>query len=66
MARIPQRMEMSTVRRNLLTKKNYTPYCGALCAKMPRTYFTGKQFKCSDCNWESSFEEEFIEKYKAK
>ena len=29
---------------------------------MPRTYFTGSQFKCHKCNWESSFEPEFIEK----
>jgi hypothetical protein len=56
---------MSIVRENLLTRKGYTPYCGSVSCflRMPRSYFNGKQFQCG-CGWESSFEAEFIEKYK--
>lgn len=56
---------MSIVRRNLMTVKGYTPYCGSTeCSTMPRTVWTGKQFKCTNCSWESSFDAEFIERYK--
>lgn len=57
---------MTTVRKNLLTRLEYTPYCGNIkCKDVPRTSFNGKQFKCSSCGWESTFEQEFIDKYKA-
>lgn len=56
---------MSIVRENLLTRLEYTPYCGnEKCKDMPRTSFNGKQFKCGSCHWESKFEQEFIEQYK--
>jgi len=56
---------MSIVRINLLTRKGYTPYCGAenCHLRMPRTAFNGKQFQCG-CGWQSKFEAEFIEEYK--
>jgi hypothetical protein len=56
--------DLSTVRRNMLTRKNYTPYCGngsGNCA-MPRTMFDGFQFQCQ-CGWRSSFEPAFIARY---
>lgn len=57
---------MSLVRENLLTQLNYTPYCGnASCVfSMPRTAFNGNQMECR-CGWQSQFEPEFIEQYKA-
>ena len=57
---------MSIVRDNLLKRPGYTPYCGnATCGyHWPRTEFNGKQFTCQ-CGWRSSFEPEFIDKYKA-
>ncbi|AXT40230.1 hypothetical protein D1814_16895 [Alteromonas sp. BL110] len=55
---------MSLVRENLLSRLNYTPYCGGECCKvMPRTSFNGSQFQCSSCGWVSRFEPEFIETY---
>lgn len=56
---------LSTVRKNLLTRPNYTPYCGSdLCHhRMPRTRFNGEQFECR-CGWVSQYDEEFIEEYK--
>ena len=56
---------MSIVRNNLMTQKNYTPYCGNIkgCS-MPRTKFNGKQFDCPCCKWQSMFEEKFITEYK--
>jgi len=58
---------MSTVRRNLMSSAGYTPYCGneRCFLNMPRTRFTGSQFAC-DCGWRSTFEAEFIDRYKAK
>jgi hypothetical protein len=55
----------SLVRRNLLTEKGYSPYCGAekCFAHWPRTVFNGKQFRCR-CGWESQFDADFIERYK--
>lgn len=56
---------MSVVRENLLTRKGYTPYCGAGAScglRMPRTFFNGEQFACW-CGWQSSFEPEFIDEY---
>ncbi len=60
-------MALSTVRRNLLERPGYTPYCGNTACRlgMPRSVFDGQQFDCS-CGWRSSFEAEFIEQYKAK
>jgi len=57
---------MNVVRRNLLTERGYTPYCGGEnCTRgMPRTTFYGGQFVCP-CGWRSKFEPEFIEQYKA-
>lgn len=58
-------MADSIVRRNLLTRLGYTPYCGnsGCFARWPRTTFDGQQFKCS-CGWRSAFEPQFIEDYK--
>jgi len=57
----------SLVRMNLLNDSTYTPYCGNLkCRTTPRTFFTGKQFSCPDCKWESQFDEEFIAIYVTK
>lgn len=61
-------MTESTVRRNLLNREGYTPFCGAEnCHKYhwPRTDFNGKQFVCG-CGWSSNFEQEFIQQYKNK
>ena len=57
--------EHSIVRRNLLTDKNYTPYCGNDNCKydLPRTSWNGNQFQCR-CGWVSRFPEDFIDKYK--
>lgn len=58
---------MSLVRANLMTRGGYSPYCGGeTCTTMPRTKFTGTQFQCPHCRWESEFPEEFINEYKAK
>lgn len=55
----------SIVRRNLLTRPGYSPYCGAdKCRhQAPRTEWDGCQFVCK-CGWRSSFDSEFIEAYK--
>lgn len=58
---------MSIVRENLMSQKNYTPYCGNMeCHSMPRTRFNGNQFECPNCKWQSEFELGFIKKYKMK
>jgi len=58
---------MSLVRANLMTRPGYSAYCGSeTCRIMPRTKFTGTQFHCPCCGWESGFPEEFINEYKAK
>lgn len=58
---------MSIVRENIMTRPGYTPYCGNdKCQTMPRTFWTGGQFKCSWCHWQSSFPDDFIAEYKAK
>ena len=61
---------MSIVRDNLMNQEGYAPYCGNdKCTKMAfegRTHFTGSQFKCDRCGWESQFEDEFIKQYKEK
>lgn len=57
---------MSIVRENLMKRPGYTPYCGNMkCQTMPRTYWTGEQFKCSCCDWTSQFPDDFIAEYKA-
>lgn len=60
-------MAESIVRKNLMSRPGYTPYCGALDCRfrMPRTKFDGDQFSCM-CGWRSGFEAEFIEAYKEK
>lgn len=59
---------MSIIRDNLMTQEGYTPYCGNIGRRcsMPRTTFTGKQFKCPECGWVSQFDEKFIAEYKLK
>ncbi|CAH0244491.1 hypothetical protein [Stenotrophomonas lactitubi] len=56
----------SIVRNNLLTREEYTPYCGEVrcTAGMPRTTGDGEQFRCR-CGWRSSFPANFIAVYKA-
>lgn len=57
----------SIVRGNLLSDRNYSPYCGRHdCFKgSPRTFWSGilGQFTCS-CGWCSKFPPEFIKAYK--
>lgn len=58
---------MSIIRENLMNRPDYSPYCGnSKCPQMPRTQWTGKQFKCPCCGWESQFDSEFINEYKRK
>lgn len=58
---------MSLIRDNIMTRKNYSPYCGNdECKKMPRSPFNGHQFECRTCGWQSEFPKDFIEKYKDK
>ena len=58
---------MSQVRKNLMSKPGYMPYCGALaCSVAPRTTFNGKQFECSACGWKSRLEATFIATYRLK
>ncbi|UVD32146.1 hypothetical protein [Vibrio phage phiKT1028] len=56
----------STIRCNLLTEANYSPYCpvGEKCS-MPRTHWNGEQFECPSCGWVSAFPDDFMELYKA-
>ena len=56
---------ISVVRRNLLSDKSYSPYCGAdKCShRWPRTYFVNNQFRCL-CGWQSQYEPEFIQQVK--
>lgn len=56
----------SIVRRNLLTREGYSPYCGGeRCNRgMPRTSWDGEQFRCG-CGWRSQFPSDFIAEYKA-
>jgi len=58
---------ISTVRRNIMTERGYSPYCGAERCYLtwPRTSFDGGQFGCR-CGWRSSFEPEFIAEYKTR
>jgi len=57
---------LSVVRKNLLNRENYTPYCGDLCGPMPRTFFNKEQFECPACGWTSGFEAKFIATYKKR
>ena len=54
----------SIVRRNLLTRPFYSPYCGRPCDDMPRTTWVKhlKQFRCK-CGWVSAFPPDFIAAY---
>lgn len=58
---------MSIVRENLMARAGYTPYCGNMekCS-MPRTSWTGRQFRCGQGGWESQFPEDFLSEYRAK
>lgn len=60
-------MAESIVRKNLLTRPGYAPYCGTESCphRAPRTRFDGEQFVCS-CGWRSSFDAEFIAEYKQR
>lgn len=62
--RVAGRGVVNVIRRNLMTEKGYTPYCGGSCRMMPRTKFNGDQFCCPDCGWCSTFPKQFIEEYK--
>lgn len=57
----------SIVRNNLMTRPNYSPYCGGLgeCDSMPRTDYVDGQFECPVCHWRSSFPEAFMKIYRA-
>ena len=59
---------MTIVRRNLMTRKGYAPYCGnSDCRTMPRAQKQSDwQFKCSCCGWVSEFPQEFINELKEK
>lgn len=56
-----------TTRSNLLTRKNYSPYCGDVNCRydIPRTTFNKdvEQFECQ-CGWRSGFPQNFIDEYK--
>lgn len=53
------------VRRNLISDRNYRPYCGNWdCKETPRSFWNGNQFQCKFCGWVSQFEEDFIATYK--
>lgn len=63
------------VRKNLMERAGYSPYCGdKLCKprtmnspeRWPRTKFDGEQFVCSKCGWRSNFPVDFIERYKKR
>lgn len=65
--------EKTTVRENLMTVPNYSPYCGNDKCKFtlwsssnPRTKFNGSQFVCPSCGWTSQFPEDFINRYKVQ
>jgi predicted RNA-binding Zn-ribbon protein involved in translation (DUF1610 family) len=64
--------KLSTVRRNLLTVPEYTPYCGNDISRTapggchnPRTKFDRKlgQFVCPRCGFTTDFEKEIIDAY---
>jgi len=54
----------SLIRDNLMSRPNYTPYCGnnACRLNMPRTHFKDNQFQCN-CGWKSEFDQIFINQY---
>lgn len=56
----------TTVRCNILTRPNYTPYCGNYgeCSELPRTSYDGEQFVCSNCGWRSKFHPDFLKLYR--
>ena len=67
--------ESTIVRENLMTIKDYTPYCGNNLSRYekggcnnPRTiYIKGlEQFQCPHCQWLSTFPKDFIIRYKEK
>lgn len=60
-------LALSMVRKNLMERPGYTPYCGAPDCRFtwPRTALDGSQFRCM-CGWRSQFEVEFIETLRAR
>lgn len=58
----------SIVRKNLLSKPGYAPYCGQEDCRlgMPRTQWdvNSRQFVCG-CGWQSKFPKEFVDAYVA-
>ena len=62
-------MENSIVRHNLMTVKDYSPYCGSdeCSSTLNRSRWCVElnQFKCN-CGWVSQFPSDFIKRYKSK
>lgn len=62
--------EETIVRENLMTVKDYRPYCGNSSKDgcyNPRTQLRPDgQFICPNCKWISKFPDDFIKRYKAK
>lgn len=65
--------EQTIVRENLMTREEYTPYCGNDISRdhvggcdNPRTVFRENQFVCTKCGWRSNFPKDFIDRYKLK
>lgn len=51
----------SVVVKNLMERRDYTPYCGSsTCTKAIRTVFYKGQFHCGICGWSSNYTESFI------
>jgi hypothetical protein len=61
--------EESVIRENLMTEKDYTPYCGSMFCKYhsPRSVYDQEkeQFTCK-CGWVSKFPADFIKRYRDK
>jgi hypothetical protein len=55
----------STVRNNLMKRPGYRPYC-MCCIGLSRMWFDGEQFFCGATKERTSFEPEFIAKYKER
>ncbi len=57
--------QMSLVRRNLMTKEGYAPYCSKTGCMM-RTVFNGEQFDCPVGHFTTAFPAWFIKRYKRR
>ena len=55
-------MTQSIAVKNMLTRKGYTPYCGAdsCIFFMPRTVFTSGQYQCV-CGWRSQLDKDIVD-----